>query len=78
MRLFLEGFKEGLKYFGENINFLVNSVLFFIVYVFGVGLTSIIMKIFGKNLLELKQDQKKSYWKDFNEKDNLESYYNQF
>jgi len=78
MKHFIKGFKDGLKYLGENINFLVNCFLFSIIYLIGVGLTSVFLKIFRKHLLELSIGRK-TYWEkmvaDDKEKNN---YYNQF
>jgi hypothetical protein len=67
LRDFFTGFKKGQKGFGESISSIINSVLLGIVYVLGVGLTSIFAKIFGKRFLEKKIDsQKKSYWQELN------------
>tara|TARA_Y100000310_G_scaffold336305_1_gene420452 strand:- start:261 stop:503 length:243 start_codon:yes stop_codon:yes gene_type:complete len=80
MKIFIEGFKEGQSEFGETIAVIINSILLTFVYVFGVGLTSIIGKIMGKRFLHSeKEKNKKSYWKDLNlEKEKIENYYKQF
>lgn len=78
MKLFLKGFKKGMKGFGENITVIINSILLSFVYFIGVGPTSIIAKLFGKHFLDLKYS-KDSYWSDLNlKKKKLEDYYRQF
>ena len=68
-----------MKEFGENISALVNGVLLFVTYVIGVGVSSLITKISGKKLLELKPSKKESYWTDLDlKKKPLKEYYRQF
>ena len=75
---FIQDFKEGQKLFGETIAVLINSVLLTIVYIVGVGLTSIVAKVFGKHFLEFKRDDR-SYWKELDLNVNsVEEYYKQF
>jgi uncharacterized protein YqhQ len=75
---FLKGFKEGMSNFGHLITTLVNSALLFVVYVIGVGATSIIAKIFKKHFLENK-DKKTTYWSKLNlKKRPIQEYYRQF
>jgi hypothetical protein len=75
---FFSGFKEGAQECGMNITIIINTVLLFIVYVFGVGITSIIAKISRKHFMDTKLD-KKSYWTQFNlSKKPLKEYYRQF
>ncbi|MEM3373733.1 MAG: hypothetical protein QXE31_00785 [Candidatus Woesearchaeota archaeon] len=80
LKNYLYEFKEGFKEFGENISILVNSVLLSLVYFTGVGITSIIAKIFKKSFLDTKINKKaKTYWHDLNlEKRPIEEYYRQF
>ena len=77
---FFRGFKKGFNMFGETIATLVNSVLLFIVYVVGIGLTSLAAKLVKKRFLELKiEKDKESYWSDLNlKKEKIEKYYRQF
>lgn len=76
---FIDGFKEGQKIFGETIAIIVNSILLGLVYFFGVGLTSIVSKIFGRKFLDLKPENKETYWEDLNlDKKKMEEYYKQF
>lgn len=80
MRGFFEGFKKGIKEFGENIAIIVNSALLLIVYIIGVGITSMVAKICGKHFLKNKlSKESKTYWTDLNlSKKNMEKYYRQF
>jgi len=77
---FIEGFKEGQKVLGSCIGAIINSVLLTFVYIFGIGLTSIIAKIFGKRFLNLEIDKKaQTYWSDLNlKKKPIKNYYRQF
>lgn len=77
---FFVGFKEGQKKFGESIAIIVNSIVLSIVYFLGIGLTSIIMKFFGSNFLELNINKNsKTYWEALNlNKRPIEEYYRQF
>ncbi len=60
---FIIGFKEGVLEFGLSLNAFVNSFFLTIVYVMGVGLTSVFAKILGKQFLDTRIDQKSvSYW----------------
>ncbi|PIN90013.1 hypothetical protein COU57_04850 [Candidatus Pacearchaeota archaeon CG10_big_fil_rev_8_21_14_0_10_32_14] len=73
-------FKQGQKMFGDDIAVIINSILLSIVYILGVGATSLFAKITGKKFLNEKIDKEKtSYWEEFNlgvkEK---EEYYRQF
>lgn len=80
--LFVKGFQDGIKEFGLNVSTIVNTILLAIVYIIGVGITSIIAKIAGKHFVDvnLKKSKKaKTYWKDLNlKKQPLEEYYRQF
>lgn len=62
-----KSFFEGMHLFGKKVTHFVNSILLLIVYLFGVGITSIIAKLLGKHFLELKIDKNKdTYWDDTN------------
>ncbi len=80
IRDFLKGFKEGSKLFGDNVAVIINSFFLTIIYFIGIGLTSIFMKISGKNFLDIEMSkEKKSYWEDLNlAKGEMEGYYRQF
>ena len=80
MNKFLKGMKEGNKMFGENIAGIVNTTLLIIVYFVAVGPTSLVAKIFGKNFLDLKKNEKIiSYWKDIDSSSiKINDYYRQF
>lgn len=79
-REFFKGFKEGLHDFGSSISTIVNSALLAIVYLAGVGATSLLAKVFKKKFLEIDCSEKKeSYWSDCDlKKKPVEEYYRQF
>ncbi len=78
IKTFLKGAKEGMSLFGQNIALIVNTFLLFMVYLVGVGMTSLIAKLVGKHFLDMKK-KKDTYWKDFNlKKKPIEEYYRQF
>jgi hypothetical protein len=76
----LKNFKKGMALFGSDIALIVNSILLSIVYIIGVGFTSIISKILGKSFIEKKIHRKKnSYWTNLNLKKNkIDKYYRLF
>ena len=75
---FFKSFRKGLKSFGENISLVVNTLLLTVVYIIGVGLTSIIAKIVGKHFIE-KPKESSTYWKELNiGKKPIKDYYRQF
>lgn len=79
MKELINGFKEGIKDFGENITIIVNSLLLGLVYLIGVGITSLFARITKKRFLDTKISNEKSYWKDLNlKKERLKNYYRQF
>ncbi len=80
MKGFKKGFKIGFKKFGHNISVIINSILLSMVYLVGVGFTSIIAKLFKKNFLETKiLRDKETYWSDLNlKKKSMKDYYRQF
>lgn len=76
---FFVGVKEGMKNFGKYMSTVINTILLFTVYIFGVGMTAVIAKIIGKKFLENKSTKKKSYWSKLNiGKEKREKYYRQF
>jgi len=80
MKDFIEGFKEGQKDFGESIAIIINSVLLFLIYIIGVGLTSIAAKIFNVKFLDLEKNEHiESYWSELNLSEKpIQSYLRQF
>jgi len=67
-----------MKEFGIGVSVIVNSLLLSIVYVAGVGFTSLFAKLVGKRFLETKK-KKDTYWSDLDlKKKPLEEYYRQF
>ncbi len=78
MKQFMNGIRQGFGDFGHTIATIVNTVLLFIVYIIGAGLTSIIAKIFGKRFMKTSL-HKKSYWTDLNlKKEKMDNYYRQY
>lgn len=77
---FFRGVKEGQKFFGEVVSTLVNSLLLGIVYIIGVGLTSMASIIAGKKFLEKDlESTKETYWMDLNiSTKGKEEYYTQY
>lgn len=79
MKDFFKGFKEGFKEFGHNINMLVNAVLLTLVYVIGVGSTSVFARLVGKRFLMTETADEESYWEDLDpEKKPMDEHYRQF
>jgi hypothetical protein len=79
MNKFFSEFKDGMKNFGTTISIIVNSILLFLVYLIGVGLTFLLSKIFRKKFLDTKPENVKSYWKELNLKNQKkEECYRQF
>ena len=80
LRFFLKGFGKGIKDFGEIFGFVVNSVILLVVYVIGIGFSSILAKLLRKMCFETKPSEKKSsYWTHLEIKENdSESFYRQF
>ncbi|MAE13466.1 hypothetical protein CMO92_02790 [Candidatus Woesearchaeota archaeon] len=77
---FWKGFTSGMALFGHTISTLVNSILLTFVYVVGVGLSSLFVRISGKRLVQKRISKKaKSYWSNLSTKKRpLEEYYRQF
>ncbi len=64
---FSEGFMEGFRGFGENMSALVNSILLSAVYLLGVGMTSLYMRLKGKKFLEMDKGKRgQSHWVELN------------
>jgi len=67
MKVFFSEFNEGMQLFGKKVSIFINTTLLIFVYVFGIGLSSIIAKVFNKHFLKLSIGTKKtSYWEDSN------------
>lgn len=79
-KILLKGFWAGFKSFGYLLGEVVNFILLTLVYFVGVGITSVIAKIFNRHFLALKKPKKPStYWVDLNlTKEPKENYYRQF
>ena len=59
---FFKGFLEGFRHFGHIVMNIVNFALLLVVYVFGIGIVSIVSKISGREFLGIKKTPKGSYW----------------
>ncbi len=65
VQLLFKGIYEGMGRFGKIISSIVNIFLLFIVFIFGIGLVSIISKIFRKKFLAMNFDKNfNSYWQE--------------
>lgn len=80
IKTFFKFFGKGMRYFGEAMSALVNSVLLFVIYFLGIGFTSLVAKISKKKFLELKPDKNlSSYWGELNTcGEKREEFYRQF
>ena len=80
LKQFFIGFKNGMRNLGYTLTLIVNSILLSIVYFIGIGITSIIAKIFRRHFLETKTStEKESYWSDLDLKTRpIDDYYRQF
>jgi hypothetical protein len=54
---FLIGMKDGSSDFGFGVSKVVNFILLSFVYVFGVGLTSLVARLKGKHFLDMEIDK---------------------
>lgn len=71
------GIKEGFVQFVKDVNFLIVVILLIIIYFFGIGLTFVFSKLFGKSFLQTSK--KGVNWEDLNLKEkNIEEFYKQF
>ena len=78
-RQFLTGFKKGIRSFGHNTALIINTLLLTLVYSLGVGITSIIAKIFGKHFLDMRLSKNPTYWSALNlGKKPIKEHYRQF
>jgi len=81
---FFNGFFKGFSEFGKNISLIVNCLLLSVVYIVGVGITSLFAKLVGKHFLETKissktNTKKNTYWSNLNlKKKKIDDYYRQF
>lgn len=70
--------KKVLEPIGKVISTIINFILLGVVYFIGIGLTSIIAKLFGKHFLDLKP-KKGSNWTEHKiTKEPKENYYRMF
>lgn len=76
----IKDFLKGMRYFGENISLIINSILLTVVYIIGIGITSIVAKTMGKRFLLTNSPKKlTTYWTKLDlKKDSISDYYRQF
>lgn len=75
MKQFFKGFKEGMKCFGKMISNAINFILLIPAYFIGIGLVSIIGKLFGKHWMNTKN----THWKEQpTKKESIERYCQQW
>ncbi len=76
----LKEFRKGMELFAKSIAVFVNSVLLSVVYFLGVGITTVLAKLFKKKFLKTKLDKESdTYWQDFDlKKKKIGEYYRQF
>jgi hypothetical protein len=77
---FIRGARKGMERFGHDIATLINTIILAVVYIIGVGITSLVAKIAKKRFLEMELNKKaKTYWNDLNiKKRKTDDYYRQF
>lgn len=74
-----ESFKSFTEPISKAIFSVINFFLLLIVYLVGIGIVSLSMKIFGKHFLELKKQNKSSNWHEHKlTKQPIEKYYRTF
>ena len=80
LKLFFKGFRKGFLDFGQFMASIVNGILLSLAYFVGVGLTSLVAKIFNKHFLATKFfPEDKTYWSDLNLKErDIKEHYRQF
>jgi hypothetical protein len=75
----MDKFKKGFKEFGHSITAVINTLLLSIVYIIGIGLTSIIAKLSKKRFIDLRPKNNNTYWRELNlSKKPKEDYCRQF
>ena len=71
--------KKLLRIISRTLNKTINLILLFIVYFIGIGLTSIIAKIFNKHFLNVRNKNGISYYtKIARKRQSAEDHYRQF
>ena len=56
LKIFFAGFKDGFRNVSNRITDIINFIFLFVVYFIGIGVVSIISKMFGKHYLDLKKN----------------------
>lgn len=69
-------FFDGMKEFGQDISYLINTLLVLIIYITGIGVSFLITKIIKKQLIDMTE--KESYWENPDVRYNKENSLKQF
>ena len=80
LKYFLRGFHRGIKDFSSSMSIIINIILLTVVYLIGIGVTSLFAKLVRKHFLDLKiKKEAHTYWSDLNlTRRPNEEYYRQF
>jgi len=79
LKKIFKAIKSTLEPIAKAISSIVNLILLALVYFIGIGIVSIVMKLFGKHFLELKKKNRSSNWQEHRvTKQPLENYYRTF
>lgn len=80
LKLLLVPFQQGMHFFGERVGAVVNTTLLGIVYGIGIGIPSVLARLFRKQFLETKLDRGAvSYWRPISQGDkSIRRYLRQF
>lgn len=76
----LKNWGKGMRTFGKDLGAVINSAILLIMYVFGIGITSVVAKVLKKKFLKLKPTKSElSYWVDLDvKKQDPDEFYKQF
>lgn len=76
---FFKGFSQGFRDFSHTLTNIINFSLLLLVYILGIGLVSLISKLFGKHFLDIKKQNKNSNWHEHKvTRQPIEKYYRTF
>ncbi|MFH0860528.1 MAG: hypothetical protein V1921_04955 [Candidatus Altiarchaeota archaeon] len=79
LNLISKDFRRLFQEFGKIVSNAVNYISLTFVYFFGVGFTSLFARLFEKDFLSLRTEDRDSYWEDMNLKQkSFKDYYRQF
>lgn len=80
MKEFFCGFAVGFREFGHSFANAVNCALLFVVYVFGVGVTKVVARLFKRRFLDSNVNEDgASFWGALNfDSRSIQNFYRQF